>query len=267
MDRIAHVVRDIEPHDSVERYTGLGVEVLKGYAKIVDPWTVSIDLGDGKRQTLTTRSIVIATGAQPFVPPLPGLAEVDPLTSDTLWGLRELPARLVVLGGGPIGCELAQAFARLGSQVTQVEMAPRILGREDEEVSALARAALEADGVQVLTGHKALRCERDGSGASERRFLVVESGGVEQPHRVRSPAVRRGPHRAPQGLRPGRTGHPGRPHGADQRLPGDQLPQHPRRGRCGRSLPVHPHRGPPGLVCVGERALRHLQEVQGRLQR
>jgi pyruvate/2-oxoglutarate dehydrogenase complex dihydrolipoamide dehydrogenase (E3) component/uncharacterized membrane protein YdjX (TVP38/TMEM64 family) len=180
MDRIAHVVRDIEPHDSVERYTGLGVEVLKGYAKIVDPWTVSIDLGDGKRQELTTRSIVIATGAQPFVPPLPGLAEVDPLTSDTLWGLRELPARLVVLGGGPIGCELSQAFARLGSQVTQVEMAPRILGREDEEVSALARASLEADGVQVLTGHKALRCERDGSGASERRFLVVESGGVER---------------------------------------------------------------------------------------
>ena len=133
-------------------------------------------LGEGRRQTLTTRSIVIATGAQPFVPPLPGLDDVGYVTSDTLWGLRELPQRLVVLGGGPIGCELAQSFARLGSQVTQVEMAPRIMIREDEEVSALAQAALEHDGVAVLTGHKALRCELvDG-----RKFIVVEAGGAEK---------------------------------------------------------------------------------------
>jgi pyruvate/2-oxoglutarate dehydrogenase complex dihydrolipoamide dehydrogenase (E3) component len=131
---------------------------------------------EGRRQTLTTRSIVIATGAMPFVPPLPGLEEVGYLTSDTLWGLRELPPRLVVLGGGPIGCELAQSFARLGSQVTQIEMAPRIMIREDEEVSALAKAALEHDGVAVITGHKALRCERvDG-----RKFIVVEAGGAEK---------------------------------------------------------------------------------------
>ena len=136
MERVAHIVREVEPHDSVERYTGLGVDVVQGYAKLVNPWTVQVDLGGGKSQTLTTRNIVIATGAMPFVPPLPGLAEVGYLTSDTLWGLRELPARLVVLGGGPIGCELAQSFARLGSTVTQVEMLPRIMIREDEEVSA-----------------------------------------------------------------------------------------------------------------------------------
>lgn len=176
MERVAQVVRDIEPHDSVERYTGLGVDVVEGSAKILDPWTVEIVRHDGATQTLTTRSIVVATGAEPFVPPLPGLQDVGYLTSDTLWGLRELPDRLVVLGGGPIGCELAQSFARLGSQVTQIEMAPRIMIREDEEVSALARAALEHDGVRVLTGHKALRCEREG----ERRFIVVEHAGAEQ---------------------------------------------------------------------------------------
>ena len=175
MERVARVVREVEPHDSIERYTGLGVDVVVGYAKIVNPWTVEIARADGTKQTLTTRSIVIATGAMPFVPPLPGLDDVGCYTSDTLWTLRELPPRLVVLGGGPIGCELAQCFARLGSQVTQVEMLPRIMIREDEEVSALARKALEDDGVRVLTGHKALRCIKEG----ERKFIVLEAGGIE----------------------------------------------------------------------------------------
>ena len=163
MQRIHAVVKAIEPHDSVERYTELGVEILQGYAKIVNPWTVEITLNGGVKRTLTTRSIVIAAGAMPFVPPLPGLKEVGYVTSDTLWDefvqMDAIPQRLVVLGGGPIGCELAQSFQRLGAQVTQVEMAPRIMGREDEEVSALAKASLEQDGVQVLTGHKALRVE------------------------------------------------------------------------------------------------------------
>ena len=163
MQRVHAVIAAIEPHDSIERYTALGVEVLQGYAKIINPWTVEIALNDGTTQTLTTRSIVIAAGARPFVPPLPGLEDVGYVTSDTLWDtfakLDAVPPRLVVLGGGPIGCELAQAFARLGSAVTQVEMGKRIMVREDAEVSALARAALQADGVQVLTGHKALRCE------------------------------------------------------------------------------------------------------------
>jgi len=176
MERVARVVKDIEPHDSVERYTGLGVDVVEGRATIVDPWHVRIERANGGEQTLSTRSIVIATGARPFVPPLPGLEDVGYRTSDTLWSLRELPARLVVLGGGPIGCELAQSFARLGSAVTQVEMAPRIMIREDEEVSAYARKALEADGVTVLTGHKALRCEREG----DAKYIVVEAAGQEK---------------------------------------------------------------------------------------
>ncbi len=175
MERIAHVVREIEPHDSVERYTGLGVDVAIGRAKITSPWHVEITKEDGSKQTLATKSIVIATGAAPFVPPLPGLEDVGYLTSDTLWGLREQPKRLVVLGGGPIGCELAQSFARLGSQVTQIEMLPRIMIREDEEVSAYAKQALEADGVTILTGHKALRCEKRG----DVKTIVVESNGKE----------------------------------------------------------------------------------------
>ncbi len=163
MQRVHDVIAAIEPHDSIERYTSLGVEVLQGYGKLVNPWTVEIALNGGGTQRLTARSIVIAAGARPFVPPLPGLDDVGYVTSDTLWDefakLDEVPKRLVVLGGGPIGCELAQSFARLGSHVTQVEMGARIMIREDEEVSKLAKASLEADGVQVLTGHKALRCE------------------------------------------------------------------------------------------------------------
>jgi pyruvate/2-oxoglutarate dehydrogenase complex dihydrolipoamide dehydrogenase (E3) component len=177
MERVAAVVRRVEPHDSAERYTGLGVEVLHGHARIVDPWTVEIELADGRRETRTTRNIVVATGSEPAVPPLPGLDQVGYLTSDTLWDLRELPARLVVLGGGPIGCELAQAFARLGAQVTQVEQAPRLLTNEDEDVSAFAQRALERDGVSVLTGRTALRCEmRDGRSC----IVVRAAGGQEQ---------------------------------------------------------------------------------------
>ncbi len=175
MERVARVVREVEPHDSVQRYGALGVDVQIGSAKILDPWHVQVTAENGKVQVLSTRSIVIATGARPFVPPLPGIDDVGYLTSDTLWGLRELPKRLVVLGGGPIGCELAQAFARLGSAVTQVEMAPRIMIREDEDVSAYAQQALQADGVNVLTGHKALRCEKVGHD----KFIVVETGGTE----------------------------------------------------------------------------------------
>jgi pyruvate/2-oxoglutarate dehydrogenase complex dihydrolipoamide dehydrogenase (E3) component/uncharacterized membrane protein YdjX (TVP38/TMEM64 family) len=180
MQRVLDVIAAIEPHDSIERYTGLGVEVLQGYAKIINPWTVEIALNDGGKQTLTTRNIVIAAGARPFVPPLPGLSEVGYVTSDTLWDrfaqLDEVPKRLVVLGGGPIGCELAQSFARLGSAVIQVEMAERLMLREDLEVSGLVADALRADGVKVLTSHKALRCEQ----SDGRKVLVVEHAGAEK---------------------------------------------------------------------------------------
>jgi pyruvate/2-oxoglutarate dehydrogenase complex dihydrolipoamide dehydrogenase (E3) component len=173
MQRVHGVIADIEPHDSVERYSGLGVEVLQGHARITSPWTVEVTLADGGKQTLTTKNIVIAAGASPFVPPIPGLKEAGSLTSDTVWGLTELPKRLVVLGGGPIGSELAQSFARLGSAVTQVEMAPRIMVREDPEVSELVTASLRADGVNVLTGHQAVRIEMaDGAQGPEKRLIA-----------------------------------------------------------------------------------------------
>jgi len=171
MARVHRVIGSIAPHDSVERYTGLGVDVILGKAKIVSPWEVEID---GKR--IATRAIVIASGAQAIVPPIPGLREAGFCTSDTLWKIQHLPKRLIVLGGGPIGCELAQAFARLGSQVTQVEMGPRLLAREDADVAAMVGASMAADGVQILTGHRALRVEQD----EHTKRLIVNHEGAER---------------------------------------------------------------------------------------
>jgi pyruvate/2-oxoglutarate dehydrogenase complex dihydrolipoamide dehydrogenase (E3) component len=155
MERVRRIVRAVEPHESVERYTGLGVDVIEGSAKIVSPWEVEVTRNDGSTQRMSTRSIVIAAGARPFVPPIPGIEEVGYLTSDTVWNLRELPRRLVVLGGGPIGCELTQAFARFGSTVTQVEMLPRLMIREDPEVSELIAKRFRSEGITVLLEHKA----------------------------------------------------------------------------------------------------------------
>jgi len=155
MERVQSVIKAIAPHDSAARYTRLGVDVVLGSAKIVSPWEVDITRDDGSTQRLTTRSIVIATGARPFVPPIPGIEEVGYLTSDNIWELRKLPKRLVVLGGGPIGCELTQAFARFGAQVTQVEMAPRLMIREDPEVSELVTQRFRAEGIAVLLDHRA----------------------------------------------------------------------------------------------------------------
>ena len=173
--RVMEAIKAIEPHDSVERYTGLGVDVVKGYARVIDPWTVEIAREDGGTQRLITRSIVIASGAEPVVPPIPGIETSGYLTSETMWEafaeMDAAPARTLVLGGGPIGCEISQALARLGSQVTQIEMADALLGREDADVSALAKSVLEADGVRVLTGHRAVRIED--------KVLVAESGGQD----------------------------------------------------------------------------------------
>ncbi|MBK8322474.1 MAG: FAD-dependent oxidoreductase [Betaproteobacteria bacterium] len=176
MERVQSVVKAVEPHDSVDRYASLGVDCVAGTARITSPWTVEVMLEGGEKRTLTTKNIVIAAGARPFVPPIPGLLEANPLTSDTVWNLRALPERLVVLGGGPIGSELTQAFARLGSKVTQVEMLPRILIREDAEVSALVKKSFEADGVDVLVNHKAKQVLVEDGG----KFLVVESEGTEK---------------------------------------------------------------------------------------
>lgn len=167
MDSVRAAIAAVAPHDSQQRYEKLGVDVRRGCARIVSPWCVEVD---GK--PISTRAIVIAAGAEPVVPDLPGLAECGYLTSDTLWNLEALPQRLLILGGGPIGCELAQAFVRLGSEVAQVELGDRLLQREDDEVSAFARARLEADGVHILTEHKALAVEQD----KDKKVLICEYG-------------------------------------------------------------------------------------------
>jgi pyruvate/2-oxoglutarate dehydrogenase complex dihydrolipoamide dehydrogenase (E3) component/uncharacterized membrane protein YdjX (TVP38/TMEM64 family) len=174
MDRVRKIITDIEPHDSVERYTEMGVDCAQGEAKIVSPWEVEITSSEGTRR-LTTRSIVIAAGSSPFIPPIQGIEDVGYLTSDTIWNLRELPARMVVLGGGPIGCELAQCFSRLGSKVTQVEMLPRIMMREDPEVSETLMRRFRNEGIEVLVGHKAKQFIVENG----ENILVSESGSGE----------------------------------------------------------------------------------------
>jgi len=163
MQRVREVIAAIEPHDSVERYTGLGVECIAGSAKITSPCTVEVD-----GRVITTRSIVIASGGRPAVPPIPGLEQTAWLTSDTIWELTELPKRFLVLGGGPIGCELAQAFQRLGSRVTLIEALPRLLVREDPEVSEAVAARFAQDGMKVLTGYRAAEFRTVDSGYSVR---------------------------------------------------------------------------------------------------
>ncbi len=170
MERVQEVVKRVEPHDSIERYQGLGVEVIEGEARIVDPYNVEVN---GRR--LSTRNIVVAAGARPLVPPIPGIEEVGYLTSDNLWELRELPRRLVVLGGGPIGSELAQAFARLGSAVTQVEMLPRLLVREDPEISQQVLDRFRAEGIDVRLEHKAKALRAEGG----EKVLLCEHQGKE----------------------------------------------------------------------------------------
>ena len=179
MERIQKVIRAIEPHDSVERYTALGVDVRQGYARLISPWTVEITAADGSTERLTARSIVIAAGASPVVPPLPGIEASNYVTSDTLWErfaeYDAPPRRVVVLGGGPIGCELAQALSRLGCQVTVVESSKQLLPREDTDVAGVVAGALAADGVDLRTGHTALRCESTSdNGAVAQRSLVLQ---------------------------------------------------------------------------------------------
>ena len=165
MERVAQVIKKIEPHDSVERFTGLGVDVVQGDARITSPWSVEVN-----GETINAKNIVVATGARPFVPPIEGIEDVDYYTSDNLWDLREKPDKLIVLGGGPIGSELTQAFARLDISVTQVEMLPRILLREDPEVSKLVQEQFVKEGVNVLVNHRAKRfIQKDG-----KHFLIAE---------------------------------------------------------------------------------------------
>ncbi len=165
--RIAAVIRSIEPHDSPERYRGMGVDVIEGNARLVSPWEVAI--GDRR---ISARSIILATGAEPLVPDLPGLDRVEYLTSDTLWDMETLPRRLLVLGGGPIGCELAQAFARLGVQITLVERGERLLPREDIEAGEALARRFEGEGITLALGHRARAIETGEHGSR----LICERG-------------------------------------------------------------------------------------------
>ncbi len=174
MDRVQKIIKEVEPHDSVERYTELGVDVIQGSAKIISPWQVEISTDLGKK-VISTRSIVIAAGAKPFVPPIPGVEKIDYLTSDNIWSLREKPKRLLVLGGGPIGCELAQAFARLGCKVTQVEMLPRIMIREDEDVSKAVMEKFQQEGIRVLVEHTAKQFKAENG----EKILIAENQGKQ----------------------------------------------------------------------------------------
>lgn len=171
MQRVHRVIEKIEPHDSVERYTGLGVDVIKGEARVVSPWTVEVN-----GQSIHSKNIIVATGAAPFVPPIEGIDSVNYYTSENLWGMTEKPQKLVVLGGGPIGSELTQAFARLGSKVTQVEMLPRILLREDPEISELMKTKFESEGINVLVNHKAKQVRQKAG----KDYLVVEHEGKDR---------------------------------------------------------------------------------------
>ncbi len=183
MQRVHDVIAEIEPHDSIERYTELGVECVTGEAEIIDKHHVRV--GD---RTISAKSIIIAAGARPFVPPIEGLDGIKYLTSDTVWDLQELPKRLVVLGGGPIGCELSQAFAKLGSEVTLVEMMGQVMGREDGDVADYVATTLQSDGIKVLTDHKAVKFT-DG----REKTLTCETGGetIEIPFDEVSVAVGR----------------------------------------------------------------------------
>ncbi|CAI09962.1 similar to mercuric reductase [Aromatoleum aromaticum EbN1] len=175
MERVHAIIKTVEPHDSVERYTSLGVEVIEGRAKIVSPWEVEIARNDGRHETLTTRSIIIAAGARPTVPPIPGIEDVGYYTSDTIWTLHALPRRLLVLGGGPIGSELAQTFARFGAAVTLVVKGRRIMPREDAEVSEMVMARFRAEGIDLRTGHDTRRFVVENG----EKILIAEHQGQE----------------------------------------------------------------------------------------
>lgn len=168
MKRVQQVIKTIEPHDSVARYTELGVDCIEGEARITSPWTVVVNGAE-----IRTKNIIIASGARPFVPPVEGIENSDYLTSDTLWQLESQPEKLLVIGAGPIGCELAQSFARLGSQVTLLDLADEVMPREDSDVSGFVSKKLVADGIDLRLSHKPVRfiCE------AGRKVLLFEHQG------------------------------------------------------------------------------------------
>ena len=259
MERVQRIIKKIEPNDSVERYTSLGVECVMGDATVTSPYSVKV----GERE-ITTRNIVIATGGRPFVPPIPGLAEAGYLTSDSIWDLRDLPKRLVVLGGGPIGCELAQAFARFGSTVTQVEMLPHLLIREDADVIELMQAQFVKEGIDVLTDHRASRVETE---HGEKRLICerTDGGEVAVPFDAILVAVGRKPNTAGFGLE-----EVGVAFGQGGALEVDEYLRTsvPTIYACGDAIGPYqftPHRLASSVVRIGERPVQPFQALQGGL--
>lgn len=169
MARVQDAIATIEPKDSAARYESLGVRVVKGEARILDPWTVEVH---GERRT--ARRLIVATGGAPLLPPIPGLEACDPLTSDSLWALETLPPRLLVLGAGPIGCELAQSLAALGASVALVDQAEQVLPREDRAVGALLASALVREGITL---HLGVRAEAFTPGAALGSGTLLVSSG------------------------------------------------------------------------------------------
>lgn len=176
MQRVQQVIKAIEPHDSVERYEGLGVQCEQGDARVVSPWEVELTQADGSSRRLAANNIILAAGARPFVPPIPGLDAIEYQTSDTIWQLQQQPESLLVMGAGPIGCEMAQAFARLGTKVTLVDMAPRVLPREDDDAAEAVLKSLQQDNIKVLVGAKAVGIEQ----RDARKSLLIEKDGQQQ---------------------------------------------------------------------------------------
>ena len=170
MERVQNIIKKIEPHDSADRFTKLGVKCIQGNAKIISPWEVEVN---GK--IYTTKNITISTGARPFVPPIPGIQEADILVSDNLWDIRELPQKFIILGGGPIGLEMAQSFSRLGSNVSVIEMSPRVMIKEDEDVSQLIEEKLKDEGVNILTNHRA----KEFKNINGKKILICEFNGQD----------------------------------------------------------------------------------------
>ena len=175
MARVRRVRAEIAPHDSVKRYTALGVDVFLGAGRFTGPKTLEVAGAE-----LRFKRAVVATGARAAALPIPGLAEAGYLSNESVFELERLPARLAVIGAGPIGCELAQCFARLGSRVTLFEVAPQILVREDPDAAALVQAALVRDSVELVLGANLTRVERRGSA----KLLHVAVAGASREHEV-----------------------------------------------------------------------------------
>lgn len=170
MQRVKRIIDTIAPHDSVERYRSLGVNCLRGEAALISPWQVELTEPGGEKKILSARNIIIASGGRPAVPELAGLDRIDYLTSDTIWQLTVLPRQLLVVGGGPIGCELAQAFRRLGSEVTMI-VRSQLLPKEDDDVVAQVEKKFQREGIRVLSQSKIIQLENNGGQKSLRLSL------------------------------------------------------------------------------------------------